>query len=1313
MILKRSVEKAMGKETSALSNENNRTDEINVDKKFQKLTPEKDLGGKGLSGYKEALDYAFSDADIRNIALTGVYGSGKSSILESYKKKSELKYIHISLAHFDNLEAKKDEEKNNIEKFNEKTLEGKILNQLLHQIDSRDIPQTIFRTKKNVKKKSVGLFSAIVLVVIISILYVLNVEPWMIYIKELFSWLFGWLFSVFKLLPRPDKRIVDSIVVTTLIFSLGYLIYKVALIQLNRKIFKGFSFKSSGVQSDIEIFSESDVSYFDKYLDDVLYLFCQSGADIIVFEDIDRFENGIIFEKLKELNTLVNNKIVSRNVGVWGTDNNKHNQMKFLYLLKDDLFTSKDRAKFFDFIIPIVPVVTSTNSYEKLKELLESSGIYEKFDRNFLQKISLYIDDMRLMKNIYNEFLIYSKRIDLEKLKLSNEELLSILTYKNIFPDDFSCLLYNKGFVYALFKNKIKLIKEKEDELEEHIATLKGKIESGEYEYLSSLDELIYLYLPYTIRVNGVVASDYPSIEKFMETMRNPESTLQYMFQMNSWSSITFTEIQNSLKKNSDFQKRKKVLENRKNKEEIKEAIAEAKAEKDLIKNSKLKDILSVESIEDIANTDYQSLKRSEYFDLIVFLLRNGYINEGYTDYITYFYENSLRLADKNFLRSITDEKKLYWEYPLTKSDNVKEEIIDRMIRSDFLKVESLNFNLFEFLLLKSTNPNVDSYLSAYFQMIRSEKKVDFIMQAFLSFTDEGQNNLVLAIYDNSYSLFKTIFLNEQFSDAELSKLASKMLLSLNYDQLLEIDIHDEFFLEFLDNSSQIIFEINRIIDDDIIENLSNLGPCFISVDFSRINEDFSKLIFENNFYALNYDNILTILTHFYDVTDEWEIKHRNYTIISNLEDKTLLNYVNGNKIGEYVSAYLLFSEGEIDDEISQVYEIIKNDKLSHDKTGEYIRCLKTKDLNLQEITYLRAQLEAIKYQKAKANEKNIITCFLKIEEEYDNNTNESKGLENLDKLLDFIIDGSAEYSFDKDKAGEEFKNEELDDFLNWIVTKNEIPDERYNDIISKIDIVFSEFAFENIESSKIELLLDNHKIEFSETSLQTFREHYSEYNVRYILNNIDNYMDYVDIEENYDYDEMYEVLVQSDNLSIEKQKDLVDCFDSNDGISIQHISLKKELTAYILSTHFNYNDLEYICEVYDTQTNIIRIEIYKLVMEYFMNILEEDIKLSKELLKKLIQDMDVNLEDRRLIMSRNIEKIELEKLPELFSDLKLDELNTIFDGKNPSFTRDEVYKNILTYLKKKGVISSFSETNDMYRVYNKRKRTLIFEYLD
>ena len=52
--------------------------------------------------------------------------------------------------------------------------------------------------------------------------------------------------------------------------------------------------------------NKKDDSYFDKYLNEVLYLFEQVDADAIVFEDMDRFNSNVIFERLREVNNLTN-----------------------------------------------------------------------------------------------------------------------------------------------------------------------------------------------------------------------------------------------------------------------------------------------------------------------------------------------------------------------------------------------------------------------------------------------------------------------------------------------------------------------------------------------------------------------------------------------------------------------------------------------------------------------------------------------------------------------------------------------------------------------------------------------------------------------------------------------------------------------------------------------------------------------------------------------------------------------------------------------------------------------------------------------
>ena len=71
---------------------------------FDDLAPATDID---ISSYRQVLNQAFSNPRLKNIAITGPYGAGKSSILESYlqsKEASDKNYanlcLRISLAHF-------------------------------------------------------------------------------------------------------------------------------------------------------------------------------------------------------------------------------------------------------------------------------------------------------------------------------------------------------------------------------------------------------------------------------------------------------------------------------------------------------------------------------------------------------------------------------------------------------------------------------------------------------------------------------------------------------------------------------------------------------------------------------------------------------------------------------------------------------------------------------------------------------------------------------------------------------------------------------------------------------------------------------------------------------------------------------------------------------------------------------------------------------------------------------------------------------------------------------------------------------------
>ena len=142
---------------------------------FYDLTPTDNIE---LDIYEKAINFSLENNKILNIAISGSYGSGKSSLLESYKKKhSEKKFLNISLTHFNTTEDTNKnnspirEENNSKDKSLVPILEVKILNQLIHQISYEKIPQTHFKTKIKFTEKELRVITIQILLFIVSLLY--------------------------------------------------------------------------------------------------------------------------------------------------------------------------------------------------------------------------------------------------------------------------------------------------------------------------------------------------------------------------------------------------------------------------------------------------------------------------------------------------------------------------------------------------------------------------------------------------------------------------------------------------------------------------------------------------------------------------------------------------------------------------------------------------------------------------------------------------------------------------------------------------------------------------------------------------------------------------------------------------------------------------------------------------------------------------------------------------------------------------------------------------------------------------------------
>ncbi|HCR0417950.1 TPA: hypothetical protein OMS46_004851, partial [Klebsiella aerogenes] len=185
----------------------------------------------------------------------------------------------------------------------------------------------------------------------------------------------------------------------------------------------------------------------------------------------------------------------------------------------------------------------------------------------------------------------------------------------------------------------------------------------------------------------------------------------------------------------------------------------------------------------------FNSIKGSEYFDLLKYLIRNGYIDETYNDYITYFYENSLNRSDKAFLRSISDKKGKDYSYAL----NNPSLIVKRLQLYDYSQQETLNFDLLAHLL-DSINQN-STQLKTFISQLKNDKNLRFIKE----YMDTERNlSRLIPLLNQQWSDFFQLMLNEKsYTQQQIKSYSIDSLYFSNQDILLKVD-HDDCLSEYI-----------------------------------------------------------------------------------------------------------------------------------------------------------------------------------------------------------------------------------------------------------------------------------------------------------------------------------------------------------------------------------------------------------------------------------------------------------------------------------------------------------------------------------
>lgn len=1316
---------------------------------FEKLTPTT-LSPDEMRGYNEALDFVFKEKDLLNIAISGPYASGKSSVFKTYEEEhEELNGIHISLSYFSpNLKSKiKNKNPDNEFTFNDELmLERKIINQLIHQIDPKQIPSTDFKVKAE-SKSWINIFWAS----IISLFFCC-----FIYIdKTLLN----------KWLEEPTQ--LTLILIGSLFALITFVSYKFIDLQNRKNLIR----KLKIFQNEIDISSsECDVSYFDKYLDEIIYILRKSKLDFIVFEDIDRYDDNLILSKLRELNYIYNKrqknnkkklfkfiyksfkfigkpfkfigkpfKSICNKIQKNHKEKQKGKQIKFIYLIKDEIFDSKERTKFFDYILPIVPVMDNSNSLGKMEELFKSKNIYSDFSISFLDTLSLYLDDIRLIKNICNEYIIYKKKLPHQTNWFKKENLLAIIVYKNIFPEDYSLtrLGLGQGVVHRIIESLIKqnntIYETRIKQLDSEIQSQKKIINELNIKHLKSINELDALYIKFP---HDIYSKNYWLHDRTKISNLNRKELIPYLKENNykfnngydekhhSYQEIDFRQYFNNLENNNEYKQRKILLEIFLNDKKLppEEEIRKLEKEKLQLKSpKKISEIIKIkqdsnttidslfkdhiydqisnkkekmEKMEKIENKQYKSeydkLSSSCYFPLLRALIIQGYIDENYNDYTSFYDEQGLPQNDMLFLRNINERRLNNWQLELKKPEIVLKRLNPNN-SSKFNEPAVLNYSLLNHIL--STNKTSD--LSQFINLLKSNREIDFINKYLAkSYTLLINNDTK---YQPKYLCLFVKEINIQLWDICNSINAFDrrlyVYLSLIHNELEELVKMNEdgalkHFIEYSTDFLCIDEEWNRIFQliDDLQNHLKKIIFAFtiIKIKFKQIeysSPELLALVEENDCYELNAVNVKHILQNRYNKTNF--DSHIIQALLTLSDDAPVKIYFHSNP----EPLVLSITESDIpiiDDNEDTVLFILNHGEISLSVKIAY------KDKNLLTIKLLEKVTNKgiwdilLEKQKIEYSAENIVYYFFNYEFKDDMYRKINKELANFINNSDKTI---SPQQANLEKLISNTDNTYL--FFRKIIQNPVLNPNKYRMLIAWFNgRYYPNFDFKELSKGNISILIQLKAIVLREKQdLNFIRENYPDNIQEFIIHNFNDYINKLNKDSSLINDEEI-ISLLSEEISLNKKFSLLAL--TKEPISINNKNYPTELQNYILKNNFDVSDLTYITnhQFYNSTTDEIKATIKHLCVEYQEEILEFR-KISYSLLIELLKITEFSLDDKYILLCNQINQLNIEETYQAFKILEQDSTNqslfsNLFIFKRPSFDDTTLNQNIMEELSQK-----------------------------
>jgi len=757
---------------------------------------------------------------------------------------------------------------------------------------------------------------------------------------------------------------------------------------------------------------------------------------------------------------------------------------------------------------------------------------------------------MRILKNIYNEYLVYKDKLG--KIELDQNKLFATIIYKNLYPDDFSELQNNNGKIYeALHEKKRSLIQSHKADIEKNILEIEKEIKEIQEENLQSVEDLRNLYFAEFLknipahRIQAIYYNnskisfnDIIKDEKLFYAFKNEDSLKYYTHSSSPSRMGNVDQIRKSISKNFNYDERLRILEKKENNriEKLKKEKNKLQVEFNKLQSKSLQELLEDHSNEDVLGKEFSEN------DFLVLLLRNGYIDEDYETYISFFYEGSLKLSDKNFLQKVKSQINLSFDYELINIDEVLKNLRSRELRQS----EVLNYDLMNYLLKNKSSYQNELNLVLGQLSNGKERSIQFI-DSYIDKKFAHLESFINLLCKHWLELWKFIDIESEYTKNKKEKYLDVILKYSVLDHIIELNkASGDSFKTFISTKEDFIeiYDKSEYVDK-IKEVLKKLSIKFQNLNISNNQSKLFQFIYKNDLYEINEDMISTII----EVENGSQkllgkLNEANYSTVKESKCDELTNYIEDN-----ISAYtddVLLSKNTISEDENYFIDLLNKEELTISQKKLLIekqvsRITKISNVPSDHWKFLFSK------SKIKSSWENIVEFYSKFE--------------SISKpLIDFLNEKENYEQLSKNSVNEvDFSPRTIRQTITNIIRKHDISNESFKWLFKSINHSYDDLEFEHLSEKKVGYLVQEDIFNLTVSNYSSLKNKFSPLHIKLLEKKADKFLNRIkefDIQEN-----DLKLILESSKFNDSDKLKILQTF------KITELKLSKDLADLIIET--------------------------------------------------------------------------------------------------------------------------------------------------